>query len=466
MSSSSNTVPSVSQPSQLPSTAPVEPRYQTRRANRAPKAVMANSDLLSSGPDSDNPPAVLQVRVGSDFPLISPSGPTSTVSQPCNSSSRSNQVQQEVITLHSSDENHTSDNSRVVSARSARKSPVKSSRPRSIATGASPLPILRNTGPSVTSTLIDPPGFESDSDTESDGSQEDPADYEYRMVAPGYHSDMSYSNPTSVFPVPAPSNRQRKRKHGSSPSSPGSGTVSRHNTVMCFPPPPGLSSPGLSPPGLSPPGLPHTIPGTTLGSPASTKRGRNKNPSVSTIPVPPSPTLSIPADTDAEFADLTAALAARGLQIGPSLHDGRCLFSAFATVLGIAFSAAAADAIRRALLAYDISRRDRAEVLWQSEPGMESLTDWVRKYSHCHEWGGEAHIHLFEELFNIKLNIESGEPPFGPVHRGVAYPAGFRVERWVVFTAGNHYTPLYHPTLSTGSCGHRRVPPGASPPPF
>ena len=71
MSSSSNTVPSVSQPSQLTSTAPpsgalVEPRYQTRRANRAPKAVVANSDLLSSGPDSDNPPDVSQVRVDSE----------------------------------------------------------------------------------------------------------------------------------------------------------------------------------------------------------------------------------------------------------------------------------------------------------------------------------------------------------------------------------------------------------------
>ena len=136
-------------------------------------------------------------------------------------------------------------------------------------------------------------------------------------------------------------------------------------------------------------------------------------------------------------------LMARGLYFGPSLRDGRCLFSSIATVLGIAFSAAAADAIRMSLVAYALTRAERSEVFWKSEPRVKSLPGWAKKYSNPYEWGGDAHILLSEELFNVRIDVYRGQLPFGPARRGSAlYPPEFTIRRQVAYLDSEHYLPL------------------------
>eukprot|EP00428_Durinskia_dybowskii_P076892 CAMPEP_0170362412 /NCGR_PEP_ID=MMETSP0117_2-20130122/4319_1 /TAXON_ID=400756 /ORGANISM="Durinskia baltica, Strain CSIRO CS-38" /LENGTH=653 /DNA_ID=CAMNT_0010616829 /DNA_START=72 /DNA_END=2030 /DNA_ORIENTATION=- len=132
------------------------------------------------------------------------------------------------------------------------------------------------------------------------------------------------------------------------------------------------------------------------------------------------------------------------LHMAPSFRDGRCLFGSMATALGLPFSREAADAVRLSIMNYAVSRPERAEVLWKSEPDVSSLHEWYSKYVVPSEWGGHPHVLLFEELFNTRFEIYRDDVfPFGPSQFGAhSYPTVELPSRSAVFVDGNHYAPL------------------------
>ena len=396
MSKSTNSVPSVSQPSQRPQSVFLsgdssERPYNTRGTRRPSQPIPSSPSPPRSRSVSVNPPEQSQVRVDSEISSV-PCAPSTSASSSDEVEVTSGFHQPSGIMngLSSPEISHPVSDRLVSVTQPVLRSPVQLPRRPTSRSVSSPLPrsVPRSSAPSsrTNPTVV----FESSDEEISEG--EFPM-VERSVAVPGRPPSEVGQLSTSDFPVPPP---------GLSKSA------SQQTTNL-------------------------VVSKRSSQSQPSPKRRRVAKQTSDTLSYdPPQPSSD----------DVESYLAQGGLQLGPSLRDGRCLFSAVATCLGFPFSMAAADAVRAALIAYALSNPDRAAILWQSEPGLRSLRAWAKKYSHPHEWGGEAHISLAEELFNIRITIHDNRPPFGPTPRGALYPDGPLVDRWVLYSDGEHYTPL------------------------